>query len=123
METSAWKSSGMTTKARKAEKAHVETQKREWDRSGGTLASDGRTGVPEKEDAIMAREECAVRCDAEEAAFNRDLRCKHIAQALEALYGSVRAQETAPSTPEFEALQQALMGFPGALAACAVLVA
>ncbi|MFE3382534.1 hypothetical protein [Streptomyces anulatus] len=69
----------------------------------------------------MTREEFQSQCDAEEAALMRLAEWKHIARTLEALYGAVRAGDSSTHTRQrigrLEALQQALMGFPGALAA------
>ncbi|MEU6391062.1 hypothetical protein [Streptomyces sp. NPDC046939] len=69
----------------------------------------------------MTREEFRAQCDAEEAAFNRELEWRQITRKLEALYGAVRAGDSTAYTRQritrLEALQQALMGFPGALTA------
>ncbi|MFD5188962.1 hypothetical protein ACFWMU_12605 [Streptomyces sp. NPDC058357] len=59
--------------------------------------------------------------DAKEAAWERELEWRQITRKLEALYGSVRAGDSSVYTRQriarLEALQQALMGFPAALAA------
>jgi hypothetical protein len=69
----------------------------------------------------MTRAEFEAQCEAEEAAFLRELEWRHITRRLEALYGAVRAGDGSVRTRErigrLEALQQALMGFPEALAA------
>ncbi|MFF0161802.1 hypothetical protein ACFYRY_30320 [Streptomyces sp. NPDC005263] len=70
---------------------------------------------------MMSREDWEAAQEAEEAAFYREVEWKRIARTLEALYGAVRAGEgteyTRQRVSRLEALQQALMGFPEALAA------
>jgi hypothetical protein len=69
----------------------------------------------------MSREDWEAAQEAEEARFYREVEWKRIARTLEALYGAVRAGDGSVRTRErigrLEALQQALMGFPEALAA------
>jgi hypothetical protein len=69
----------------------------------------------------MTRAEFEARQEAEEAAWFREVEWKRITRQLEALYGAVRAGDGSVRTRErigrLEALQQALMGFPEALAA------
>ncbi|KMS91731.1 hypothetical protein ACZ91_08810 [Streptomyces regensis] len=69
----------------------------------------------------MTRAEFEAQCEAEEAAFLRELEWRHITRQLEALYGAVRAGEGSEYTRQrirrLEALQAALQGFPEALAA------
>ncbi|MDH6214669.1 hypothetical protein [Streptomyces pseudovenezuelae] len=69
----------------------------------------------------MSREDWEAAQEVEEAAFYREVEWKRIARTLEALYGAVRAGDVSARTRErigrLEALQQALMGFPEALAA------
>ncbi|MER7900607.1 hypothetical protein ABTX62_32135 [Streptomyces sp. NPDC096046] len=59
--------------------------------------------------------------DAKEAAWERELEWQQITRKLESLYGAVKAGDGSVRTRErigrLEALQQALMGFPEALAA------
>lgn len=69
----------------------------------------------------MTRTQFEAQCEAEEAAILRELEWRHITRQLEALYGAARAGDGSTRTRErigrLEALQQALMGFPEALAA------
>lgn len=69
----------------------------------------------------MTRAEFEARQEAEEAAWFRQVEWQRITRQLEALYGAVRAGDGSVRTRErigrLEALQQALMGFPEALAA------
>lgn len=69
----------------------------------------------------MTRAEFEAQCEAEEAAFLRELEWRQITRKLEALYGAVRAGEGTEYTRQrirrLEALQAALQGFPEALAA------
>lgn len=69
----------------------------------------------------MSREDWEAAQEAEEAAFYREVEWKRIARTLEALYAAVVAGDSSTYTRQriarLEALQQALMGFPGALAA------
>jgi hypothetical protein len=69
----------------------------------------------------MTRTEYEAQCEAEEAAWERELEWRHITRQLEALYGAVRAGDDSAYTRQrigrLEALQAALQGFPEALAA------
>lgn len=69
----------------------------------------------------MTRTEFEAQCEAEEAAFLRELEWRHITRQLEALYDAVRAGEGTEYTRQrirrLEALQAALQGFPEALSA------
>ncbi|MGJ7879963.1 hypothetical protein [Streptomyces rochei] len=69
----------------------------------------------------MTLAEFEAQCEAEEATFLRELEWRQITRKLEALYGAVRAGDGSVRTREhigrLEALQQALMDFPKALAA------
>ncbi|OKK02736.1 hypothetical protein AMK26_24440 [Streptomyces sp. CB03234] len=69
----------------------------------------------------MTRAEFEAQCEAEEAAFLRELEWRHITRQLEALYGAVRAgngtEHIRQRIRRLEALQAALQGFPEALAA------
>ncbi|MFE9050375.1 hypothetical protein [Streptomyces rubiginosohelvolus] len=68
----------------------------------------------------MTRAEFEAQCKAEEAAWFREVEWRHITRQLEALYGAVKAGDGSEYTRQrvgrLEALQQALMGFPAALA-------
>ncbi|MFG2902406.1 hypothetical protein ACGFZH_35645 [Streptomyces zaomyceticus] len=61
-----------------------------------------------------------AQCEAEEAAWFRQVEWQRIARQLEALYGAQTAGDGSAYTRQrigrLEALQQALMGFPAALA-------
>ncbi|MFJ3226481.1 hypothetical protein ACIPJS_24490 [Streptomyces sp. NPDC086783] len=69
----------------------------------------------------MTREEFIAQCEAEEALFLRELEWRHITRQLEALYAAQAAGDDTTRTRQrigrLEALQQALCGFPEALAA------
>ncbi|MGW0987918.1 hypothetical protein ACWD46_17065 [Streptomyces sp. NPDC002486] len=69
----------------------------------------------------MSREQWEAAQEAEEAAWFRQVEWQRITRQLEALYGAVRDGDGRVLTRErigrLEALQQALMGFPEALAA------
>ncbi|MFE9381111.1 hypothetical protein [Streptomyces sp. NPDC006855] len=69
----------------------------------------------------MTRAEFQAQCEAEQAEYLRKLEWSHITHQLEALYGAQAAGDSSGYTRQritrLEALQQALMGLLGALAA------